>query len=828
MRALRFALNGLAREWRSGELAVLIAALLVAVTAMTAVGLFTDRVRQAVAVQAAEILAADLVVSSSDPIDEAFDARAQGQGMETARTLVFPSVVMAGNSQSLARIKGVTEGYPLRGALRVGELPFGESTTTAAVPPAGEVWLDPRLMARLEVQVGDTVTVGALDMTVTAVLAFAPDQEMSFTNLAPVLLLNMSDMAATELVTAGSRVTHRLLMAGTEAQRATMRAELDATLGPGQRLLDIENGRPEIRNASQRAEQFLGLSALVAVLLAAVAVAMAARRYADKQLDSAALMKCLGAQQNFLVRITLLQMLVLGVLTGVAGAALGYGAQALLAMLVADLLSASLPAPGLKSAAAGLWTSAILLAGFAMPALMHLKNVPPLRVLRHDAGSGGPRQWLVYGAAAAAITALLFWLIQDIELVARVLGGALVAAVVLALAGWMLVAGVSRLRSGGGAAWRYGLASIGRRGADSVVQVVAFGLGLTVLLLLAIVRNDLLDTWRASLPEDAPNHFLINVQPEEVEPLYAFFAERGSPEPLLMPLVRARLTAVNGTPLDELTFDTERGRRFAERNSNLTFANALRPDNTLIAGEWWDEAQPPMGEVSVEVDFANSLGLKLGDRITHDIAGESVEATVTSLRTVEWESFRPNFFMVFSPPTLEGLPATWVGSLYMPSENQPVLLDLAREFPGVSAIDIDAAIAQVRGVMDKASLAVEYVFGFTLLAGVTVLLAAVLATRDQRRFESAMLRTMGASRRTVFAGVATEFLVLGALAGLLAAICASAAGFSLATAVFQLDYGFSPAIWLTGLGAGMLIVGAAGVWATRSAVNAPPMLTLRA
>ncbi|MEM9055890.1 MAG: FtsX-like permease family protein [Pseudomonadota bacterium] len=827
MRALRFALNGLAREWRSGELAVLIAALLVAVTAMTAVGLFTDRVRKAVAVQAAEILAADLVVSSADPIDAALEPAALDAGMATARTLVFPSVVLAGERQSLARIKGVTDGYPLRGRLRIGELPFGDSRTVDGLPEPGQVWLDPRLMARLDVAVGDTVAVGQATMTIAAVLAFAPDQEMNFTTLAPVLLLNLADIEATGLVSTGSRVTHQLLMAGDEGARTVMRERLDNSLPTGHRLRDISTGRPEIRTASQRAEQFLGLSALVAVLLAAVAVGMAARRYADKQLDGAALMKCLGAQQGFLVRITLLQMLVLGLMTGVAGAILGYAAQALRATLVADLLSASLPQPGLRSAAAGLWTSAILLAGFAMPALMHLKNVPPLRVLRHDAGSGGPRQWLVYGAAAIAITALLFWLIQDIDLVVRVLSGALVAVVVLALAGWALVAGVSRLRGGGGAAWRYGLASIGRRGADSVVQVVAFGLGLTVLL-LAIVRNDLLDTWRASLPEDAPNHFLINVQPEEVDALYAFFRERDRPKPLLMPLVRARITAINDTPIADMTFDSLQGRRFAERDSNLTFADALREDNTLVEGEWWDPAQPAVGEVSVEVDFARNLGLKVGDRITHNIAGELVEATVTSLRTVEWESFRPNFFMVFSPPTLEGLPATWVGSLYMPSANQPVLLDLAREFPGVSAIDIDAAIAQVRGVMDKASLAVEYVFGFTLLAGITVLLAAVMATRDQRRFESAMLRTLGASRSTVFAGVATEFVVLGALAGLLAAICASLAGYSLATAVFKLDYGFSPLIWLTGLAAGMAIVGAAGVWATRSAVNAPPMLTLRA
>jgi putative ABC transport system permease protein len=383
------------------------------------------------------------------------------------------------------------------------------------------------------------------------------------------------------------------------------------------------------------------------------------------------------------------------------------------------------------------------------------------------------------------------------------------------------------LRSGVGVAWRYGLANIARRGRDSIVQIVAFGLGLMVLLLLALVRDDLLEDWRASLPADAPNYFMINIRPDEGEAIEAFFHERGLPPTELVPLVRARLTAINDVPVGEIRFEGERAQGFVEREANLTWASRLREDNRLLSGTWWTEGDGGGARVSVEQEYAERLGLKLGDTVTYDVAGEPVSAKVTSLRDVRWDSFQPNFFMVFSPGVLDDVTGTLITSVHVRPEQRPALVDLVRQFPEVTIIDIAALLSQVRDVMDKAALAVQYVFLFTLAAGLMVLLAAVQATRDERRYESAMLRTLGASRRVVFQGVAAEFTALGMLAGLLAAFGATVAGYFLAREVFNLEYTIDPWVWVVGIVGGGLLVGIAGMLAARSVVSQPPVETLR-
>jgi Predicted ABC-type transport system involved in lysophospholipase L1 biosynthesis, permease component len=398
---------------------------------------------------------------------------------------------------------------------------------------------------------------------------------------------------------------------------------------------------------------------------------------------------------------------------------------------------------------------------------------------------------------------------------------------VLIGAGWVLVWALGRLRGSVGISWRYGMANIARRGRDSVVQIVAFGLGLMVLLLLAVVRDDLMEEWRASLPEDAPNHFMINIRPDQADGVRAFFSERGFAAPQLVPMVRARLVQINGESVSERQFPSDRGRDFVEREANLTWSESMQVDNTLVQGTWWEPGDEGGPRVSVEIDLAQALGLKLGDTLTYDVAGEIITARVASFRDVQWDTFRPNFFMVFSPGVLDDTVGTYITSIHVPRERKPVLLEFMRTFPEVTAIDLDAILAQVRGVMDKASLAVQYVFGFTLLAGVTVLLAAIQATRDERRYESAMLRTLGARRRIVLQGVAAEFTMLGLLAGTLAAIGATAAGYFLATRVFNLDYTFDVTVWAVGLVSGALLVGISGTWATRSVVNHPPIETLR-
>jgi len=825
--ALHFALRNLRRDLRSGELAVLLLALLVAVGSLTAVGFFTDRIGRAVNQQAGEVLAADLRLESPRAIDEAYDAEARRLGLRVARILSMPSVVFHGEESSLVALRAVGDGYPLRGRLKVADEPFGPARATDAIPPPGEAWADSRLLARLGVPVGARLSVGAHEVTVTQVLDYRPDQGAGFGDLSATLMINLGDVPATELIQPGSRVSRAVLFAGEAGDVARFREYLSANKKTGERLQAIEDASPQIRASSDRAGRFLSLASLVSVLLAAVAVAMAARRYASRHLDSVALMKCMGASQGFVLRQTLVQLVCVAVLVTLAGTALGYLAQAGLAWLLRDLIRADLPAPGVSTAWLGLVTAVTILVGFALPPMLQLKRVPPARVLRRNLEPPPLRYAAVYLFAIGAVLALLYWLVRDGKLVTVVAAGIGGTFLALAVAGWLLVKALTPLRRGVGVAWRYGLANIARRGRDSVVQIVAFGLGLMVLLLLALVRNDLLEDWRASLPAEAPNYFMINIRPDEGEAIGAFFRERGLPPTELVPLVRARLTAINAVPVDRIQFESERGRGFVEREANLTWARTLRDDNRLVSGRWWADGDGGEARVSVEQEYAERLGLKLGDTVTYDVAGEPVSATVTSLREVRWDSFQPNFFMVFSPGVLDDVTGTLITSVHVRPGQRPALVDLVRQFPEVTIIDIDALLSQVRDVMDKAALAVQYVFLFTLAAGLMVLLAAVQATRDERRYESAMLRTLGASRSVVFQGIAAEFAALGLLSGLLAACGATVVGYFLAREVFNLKYAPDPWVWVVGVIGGALLVGIAGVLAARSVVTQPPVETLR-
>jgi putative ABC transport system permease protein len=555
---------------------------------------------------------------------------------------------------------------------------------------------------------------------------------------------------------------------------------------------------------------------------------MAAQRYARRHLDTIALMKCMGAPQRFVLTQTVVQLVAIAVVTAVAGTAIGYVAQSGIAWLLRDLLRGDLPPPSADAFLLGVVTAVVVLVGFALPPLLRLKRVPPARVLRRDLEPPPLRYAVVYGLAIGAVLALLYWIVRDPKLVGYVAGGLGATFLLLAVAGWALVKLLAPLRSGVGVAWRYGLANIARRGRDSIVQIVAFGLGFMVLLLLALVRDDLLRDWQRSLPADAPNYFMINIRPDEGAGVEQFFAQAGLPATEMVPMLRARLSAINEKSIEQITFQGERAKDFVEREANLSWSAELSPGNRIVAGQWWPSVTKGAPQISVEVDYAERLGLKLGDTLTYDIAGEAVTGRITSLREVRWDTFNPNFFIVFSPGVLETATGTLITSVHVEPQQRPLLVDLVRQFPEVTIIDLEALLAQVRDVMDKASLAVQYVFLFTLAAGLMVLLAAVQATRDERRYESAMLRTLGASRSVVFQGVAAEFIVLGALAGLLAAAGATAVGYLLAKQVFDLQYSPDPRVWLVGIVGGAVLVGTAGILAARSVVSHPPMQALRA
>jgi len=816
----------LLRDWRAGELRVLALALIVAVGSVTTVGFFTDRIQQSLSTQANLLLGADLVLASDQPLSEAFAADAAKRGLQVARTVAFPSMVLHGAQSQLTEIKAVSPGYPLRGELRVSDRPYAPDRPARAIPPAGQAWVDARLAGQLGVAVGEPLQVGAARLMVGALLTQEPDRASGFFNIAPRLLMNMADLQQTGLIQAGSRVSYRLLLAGPERGVAAFRSWAEVRVRPGQRIEGVADARPEIRVALERAQQYLGLAAMLSVVLAAVAVALAARRFMQRHLDNCAVMRCLGAAQGLILRLYLLQFLWLGLAASMLGCVLGYFAQGVLVGVLGELVASTLPAPTLLPAAQGMLTGLALLLGFSLPPLLQLRQVPTLRVLRRELGAPQRFSLASYAFGFAALCGLLLWKAGELRLGLYMVGGLSAALLVAALLAWMLMLALVRFQGSFVSSWRYGLANIRRRAGGSVAQVVAFGLGILSLLLLTLVRGDLMESWRTTLPPDAPNRFVINIQPDQLQPLRAFFAQRGIRAPEIFPMVRGRLSAINGRPVSAADYADDRAKRLVEREFNLSWAQRAQPDSAIVAGRWWGE-QERAQQLSVEQGIAQTLGIRLGDTLTYDIAGVAVSARVASLRKVAWDSFRVNFFVIASPGMLEQQPASYITSFYLAPEHADVLNEMVRSFPNVTVIDVAAVMQQVRSIMERVAGAVQFVFLFTLASGLMVLYAAIAATRDERVYEAAILRTLGASRRQLLLGQFAEFAGIGLLAGLVAALGASAMGYVLSAKVFHLPYALNPWLWLIGVAAGGLGVALAGMLGTRSILRQPPLAVIR-
>ncbi|HET9865479.1 MAG TPA: FtsX-like permease family protein [Steroidobacteraceae bacterium] len=827
MNALRIALRTLLREWKSGELGVLLLAISVAVAALTGVGFLVDRISIAVDNQAGEVLAADLVLESAQPMDDRAIAEAQRRGLQVAHKTSLLSVVFNGDASQLTAVRAVSPAYPLRGKVTIADEPFGRGVIATGIPGPGEVWPESRLAAAIGASVGSELSIGASQFRVTHILVSRPDQGATFVELAPSLLMNEQDLPATQLIQPGSRLRRSQLFAGPRAAIQSFSDWLKANKKESERLIDVEETAPQIKSAIERSGRFLSLASLVAVLLCAIAVAMAARRYVQRHLDSVALMKTLGATRAFTLTVSLTQLILVGLVAAVLGSILGFGAQAWLVVALKGLLKGDLPPPGLAPLGIGFLTAVAVLGGFALPPLLQLSRTPALRVLRRDVGPPAPLVVLAFGPAVLAIAFLIYYVLRNVAFFLAFVGGLAAFVVVVAGAGWLLVRLTRRVRGGVGVSWRYGLANLGRRRTESVVQLTAFAHGIMMLLLLAVVRNDLLNDWRRSLPADTPNFFFINIPPDRHQEFSSFLTERGAERARALPMVRARMTHINGKPIDDIQFATPRGREFATRDQNITWAERLGRDNEITEGRWFTPADHGKPLVSVSTEYMRELHLKLGDTLQFDIAGDTRSATISSVRKVKWDSFQPNFFLMFAPGLLDGSQGTWMTAAHLDAGNPRTIAELVHRFPSVSVFNVDDLLRQVRSVIDKALAAVQSVFLFTLLAGLVVLIAAVQASREERRYESAMLRTLGASRGTVLKGLLAEFAALGVLSGVLAAAGASIAGIYVARRVLQIAYTPDPWVWVYGLVGGGLLVSLAGWLATRSVVNQPPVLTLR-
>lgn len=820
-------LRMLLRDWRAGELRVLAAALIVAVTGVTSVAFFTDRIRLALELQAIELLGADVVITADRELSRGI-REIVSEDLQQARTVEFPSMVLSAQDSRLVAIKAVSANYPLRGNLRISSELFAGDRVADGVPGRGTVWLESRLMGMLGVDIGDSVTLGDEDFRVDAILTGEPmtDGGMLF-SVAPRIMLNLEDLEQTGLVQPASRLQYRYLFAGEAGPVETFRGLAQQRLASGERIAGIEDAQPQVREALQRARSFLGLAALVSVLLAGVAVAMSTRRFITRHLDACAVMRCLGARQGTILRLFALQLLWLGIIAAALGGLIGYIAQFGLERVLDEVVQISLPPPSMRPLALGLLTAVVTLLGFALPPLLHLKNVSALRVLRREIGSLTGSGALVYVFGAAAMTLLIFWHSGDLRLALIILFGTATALALLALAAAFLLSLLRWLRPHLGASWRFSLLTLSQRSGTAVIQVMAFGLGITVLLLLLVVRGDLMREWEGSMPPDAPNRFLINIQADQIESLRAFFADHHDQVPDFYPMVRGRLVGINDHSVAPEDYGDDRAQRLVRREFNLSWAVEMQEDNRIVAGEWWSGAQHGEPVVSVEEGLADTLGIALGDTLVFDIAGEAAEVRVTSLREVEWDSFRANFFVLAPPGVLDAYPVNFISSFHVPPDEHAILNELVREFPNITVIDIAAIMAQVRQIMDRVAMAVEYVFIFTLLSGLLVMFAAVYSTLDERIRETVLLRTLGADRARLLRGLVIEFTGLGLLSGLIAATAASLLGWVLATRVFDLGYTPSPGLWLTGIVVGTIGVGIAGVLGTRFILNVPPIKALR-
>ncbi len=816
------------RDWRAGELTALTLALLTAVASLTSVGFFADRVRQALTLNAHQLLGADLLVSADQPLPAAYRDEAIARGLRTAEAMAFVSMASHPAGAQLVAVKAVGDGYPLRGRLRIAPRVEAADAETGEGPPRGSVWVDPRFVSLTGIDIGDRLELGEAGFTVAALLTHEPDRGMSFLNLAPRVMMHLADVPATGLVQPGSRIRYQLYVAGEAKAVQAYRNWLDPRLGRGQQVQGLTDARPEAREGLERAQTFLGLAALLAVILAAVSVHLATWRYVERHYDGYAVMRCLGAGQARLASLFGGQFLLLGTVAGGLGCALGYAAQAGIGLLLGDLLGTDLPAPSPLPALQGLVTGYVLLLGFALPPLLQLKAVPALRVLRREAGSPRARPLLTYAAGLAALAALLVWQTRDAKLAAYALGGFGLAFVLFALAALGVLHLASPLGRSAGFAWRYGLANLRRRRRANTVQIVSLALGLTAMLLLAFTRGDLIAAWQARTPPDAPNRFILNIQPEQRQAVQAFFHSQGLPPPELYPMVRGRLMAINDRPVRSEDYADERTRALVDREFNLSHLTEPPRHNAVVAGKWFGPDEFTRGALSIEAGIAKTLNVKLGDRLTWSVAGETFSAPVTNVRKLDWDSMQVNFFVIATPALLEGLPTSYITSFHLDADRASAMTELVRAFPNLTVIDTSAILQQALDLMQRMVTAVQLVFLFALAAGVLVLYTALAASQGERIREAALMRTLGASRAQVAAAQRTEYLAIGLIAGALAAAGAVAIGAVLASRVFQFaHYSPDPWVWAAGPALGLLCVVVHAWLGARAALNAPPLTVLR-
>lgn len=825
MSRFNLALRLLWRDSRSGELTILILALIIAVTSSTAIALFSDRLQRTMTNQTAEFLAADLVIASPAPVPAEWLTKAMQLNLTQARTAEFSSVLIEHDELLLAGVKAVSAAYPLRGFLKTTITDYSTETITQNGPEKGTAWLEKRILSALKLKLGDQLTVGEKQLIISNIITYEPDKKGDFYNFSPRVMINEGDLEATRIVQPGSHVHYFFQFIGEAKALIEFKQWVKPQLNPSQRIMDIHEDRPELGSALDRAERYLGLSSTLVILISGVAIAMATRRYTERHFNATALLRCLGCKQNEILWLYSSQFIVLGVLASAIGCLLGWFAQEALFHLLRGLLPQHVASPGLLAVFFGFIIGMAVLLGFALPPLLRLKQVSPLRVLRRELEPLPSSAWLIYGLSIGIIGLLIWKYTDDIKMTATILGVGLMTLLALGLLIYSLLNLTCKLLPSMSLIWRFGLQGLLRNSHDSVSQILAFNITLVAMVLSFTVRTDLIDNWKKQLPDNAPNHFALNIFPDQQAAFQQELQQQHIDGSRFYPVVKGRLVEINHTPVQQIVSKDTQGENATHRELSLTWTKDLPEENKIVAGNWWNNQQT--GLVSVEQKLADSLKIKPGDLLTFTVGSQQINAMVASIRELRWDTMKPNFYMIFSPGTLDAYPSTFITSFYLPEIQKNVLNTLVKKYPGTTILEVDLILKQFKTILTQLTEAINYLLYFALMAGFTVLFAAVSATLDNRIYEGALMRTLGANRSLLRKTQIIEFFSLGLISGLLAVLISEAIIYALYTQVMHMDYRPSLYLWPVIPVAGALFVGMAGCWGVRHVLNKSPLRVLR-
>jgi len=818
---IRGLLYGLKKFWSevfSGDLLILFLSIVLAVTSISSVGFLGDRLKSSMQMQASSILGADLVLRSATKIDSKYLDLAAANDLDSAEMSTFLSMIITEDDNLLTSIKAVTASYPLRGELKIVNSQ-GTKIKHFGSPEPGNIWIERKVLETLELMELDKISIGNKNFIVKGIIEDYPDRNSSFVGFYPVAIVNINDVDAMGVIQTGSRVVYRNLFSGTQdnlERFEKLLEEIPANIRV-QNALDVgDNLGEDIANSTT----FFNLASLFTIIISVIASMMAVRRYASRNLLHTSLMKVFGASKLFILGHQIMQLTLVAIFASSLGLIFGYGLQHLLLSTLQGIINADLPPPSSRPVILGFITAAFVIFATASPYIKILSETEPIRILRNDFNIKLSSNLMIYLVAFFTMFGFLGALFQDIKLIIYIVISLILVTFFLYLIGRLLIYGLSRVKFSYGTGWKLGLKNIVQRGNDSILQVIIFGLSLLFLVVLAETRTDLVDSWTETLDEDTPNYFLFNIQQYNLDPISNYFKNQGNVVPDFTPLIRGRLLSAARPGSEDINFDN-----LMEREANLTWQNQLPLSNSLVEGEWWTNGNE-VAEVSIDREIAESMNLKIGDELTFSAGGKTFSVTVSSFREIEWQSFSPNFFFILSPAAGRELPNSYITSIKL-ENSQKFMNNFTNRFPTITSVNLEAIIEQGKSSLASASLAVQYIFFLTFIAGILALIASVYSNRDQRTKETAIMHAIGASRALIFKSAASEFLILG----LLSATTAIIFSIALSSVIFIqfLDLIYSPNLLILGLshlfGIGFIFI--AGVISIRKSIYASPMITLR-